>query len=245
LNKIKLIIGVILVFAVGILAGAICTGFYFQGQLKQFIADGPPMDMRIRRVLDEFSKDLDLSDTQKIEIEKILRDAQEKILELRRNTFPQMEELNEKTLVLIREKLDEKQRGKFNSFYNKMKNFQDRFAVRLDFPGRPFSPELDEMKSRLSLTPEQRSDIEKILKDGFNSRENIMKESRERGSHDFSIIRNKMMEIDALENRKIESILTEEQMDKFKKFMEEKGRRRGPGPGQAPSDNPFPPPPQW
>lgn len=245
MNKIKLIIGVILVFAVGILAGSICTGFYFKGQLKQFIAEGPPMDMRIRRVLDDFSKDLDLSETQKLQIEKILRDAQEKILELRRDTFPHMEELNEKTLELIREKLNEKQREKFNTFYNKMKRFNDRFAVRLDFPGRPFSHELDEMKSRLNLKPEQASEIEKIMKDGFNNRENIIKEGREKEPPDLSIIRNKMMEIDELENKKIESILTEEQLDSFKKFLEERGRRRGPGPDHDSSNNPPPPLPRW
>ncbi len=245
MNKIKLVIGVILVFAVGILAGSICTGFYFKGELKQFIADAPPMDMRIRRVLDDFSKDLDLSETQKIQIEKILHDAQEKILELRRNTFPQMEELNEKTLDLIRGKLDEKQRGKFNAFYNKMKRFNDRFAVRLDFPGRPFSHELDEMKSRLNLKPEQASEIEKIMKESFNSRENIMKETREKEPPDFSIIRNKMMEIDALENKRIEEILTKEQIESYNKLKEEKGRRRPPLPDQDSSNNPPPPLPRW
>ncbi len=110
-----------------------------------------------------------------------------------------------------------------------MKRFNDRFAVRLDFPGRPFSPELDEMKSRLNFTPEQASEIEIIMRDGFNSRENIMKESREKEPPDFSIIRNKMMEIDELDNKKIEEILTGEQLETFRTFSEERRFRMPPG----------------
>jgi|WetSurMetagenome_2_1015567.scaffolds.fasta_scaffold155407_3 hypothetical protein len=244
MNKLKLIIGVILVFAVGTLAGVICTGFYFKGQLKQFIAEGPPMEMRIRRLLDDFSKDLDLSETQKTQIEKILRDAQESLFEFRRKTFPQIEALNEKTLELIREKLDEKQREKFNTFYNKMKNFQDRFAVRLDFPGRPFLPELDEMKTRLNLTPDQAAGIETIMKENFDKREKIMREDRDKQPPDFSIIRKNMMEIDELEKKKIEEILKGEQLESYRSFIEEKRSRRPPAPGPDHS-NSMPPPPRW
>jgi hypothetical protein len=244
MNKFKLIIGVILVFAVGVLAGAICTGYYFKEQLKMFVAEGPPMDMKIRRLLDEFSRDLDLSEAQRIEIEKILRDAQEGILELRRKTFPQIEVLNEKTLELIREKLDEKQREKFNTFYNKMKNFQDRFAVNLDFPGRPFPPEIDEMKNRLNLKPEQVSRIEEIMKENFRKREKIMDQGRDKQPPDFSQIRKNMMEIDELENKKIEAILTKEQLEIYSSFLEKKRSRRPPAPGQDHS-NSLPPPPRW
>jgi hypothetical protein len=242
MNKFKLIIGVILVFAVGALAGAIYTGYYFKEQLKVFVAEGPPMEMKIRRLLDEFSRDLDLSEGQRIEIEKILRDAQENILELRRKTFPQMEALNEKTLDLIREKLDEKQRAKFNTFYNKMKNFNDRFAVNLDFPGRPFSPELDEIKTRLNLKPEQVSRIEEIMKENFSKREKIMEQGRDKQPPDFSIIRKNMMEIDELEMKKIEEILTGEQLEAFRAFREERRLRMPFGPERKPFDNPLPPP---
>lgn len=246
MNRLKLVVGVVLVFAVGLLAGAICTGFYYNERIKVFSAGGPPMDARVRMLLDEFSRNLELSDTQRIEIEKILRDAQNKISELRRKTFPQIEELNEKSLELIREKLDDKQRVKFNTFYNKMKKFHDRFAVRLDFPRRPFSPDMNDMKDRLNLKPEQVDEIEKIMKDSFNKREKLMEKNRKGQTPDFSKIRQEMMKLENSEHEIIENILTEEQREAYKKYSEEKRFRRprgpggrGPKPSNGPSGKPL------
>ena len=134
MNRLKLVIGVLLVFAVGLLFGAICTGFYYNNRIQMFAGGGPPTDVRVRMFLEDLSRDLELNDAQRIEIEKILTDAQDQISDLRRKTFPQIEEINDKSLDLIREKLNNEQKEKFNTFYNKMKGFHDRFAVRLDFP---------------------------------------------------------------------------------------------------------------
>ena len=231
MNRLKLVIGVVLVFAVGVLAGGIGTGFYFKERIKDFIAEGPPMDARVRIFMHEFSKDLELSDAQRVEIEKILRDAQEKIFELRRKTFPQIEALNDKSLNLIREKLDDKQKEKFNTFYNKIRRFHDRFAVRLDFQDRPFPRNIDELRDRLKLNPEQESQIREIREDFFRKRETIMKENRKDQPPDFSKIRQKMVEIDQKENKEIEKILTEEQIKEYRKYVEDRQLRRPPGPG--------------
>ncbi|MDM7920527.1 MAG: hypothetical protein QUS12_15410, partial [Methanosarcina sp.] len=87
------------------------------------------------------------------------------------------------------------------------------------------------------------SDVYK--RQSFNSRENIMEKGRDKQPPDFSEIRNKMMEIDALENKKIEEMLTAEQLESYKKFMEERSQRRPPGPDQDSSNSPPPPPPRW
>ncbi|MGD9157585.1 MAG: hypothetical protein PVG39_04205 [Desulfobacteraceae bacterium] len=242
MNRFKLVIGVILVFAVGLLAGAICTGIYYKERIKVFAAGGPPMDAKVRMLLDEFSRDLELTDTQRSEIEKILQDAQEQISELRRKTFPQIEEINDKSLELIREKLNDKQREKFNTFYNKIKRFHNRFAVRLDFPGRPFSRDLNEMKERLNLQPEQIKKIEEIMKDGFQKREKFMEESRQEKPRDFSQIRQELTKLDDQEYESIEKILSKEQREAYKKYLEEKRNRippaPGPGGGPRPSNGP-------
>ena len=244
MNRLKLIIGVILVFAVGVMVGAVCTGLYYNKRIEIFSAGGPPTDVKVRMLLDEFSRDLELTDTQRSEIEKILRDAQDQISELRRKTFPETEEINDKSLELIREKLNDKQKEKFNAFYNKMKGFHDRFAVRLDFPGRPFSRDLDDLKDRLNLTSEQADEIQKIMKENFDKRDKLMEESRKEQPPDFSRIRQEMTELENQEHKKIEKILDEKQQEAYKKYIEEKRFRRPPGPGGGPkpSNGPGHPP---
>ena len=231
MNRLKLVIGVVLVFAVGLLVGAICTGLYYNNRLQMFAGGGPPTDVRVRMVLDDFSRDLELTETQRAEIGKILQDAQDQISDLRRKTFPQIEEINDKSLDLIREKLNDEQRERFNTFYNKMKSFHDRFAVRLDFPGRPFSRDIDELKNRLNLQPEQVAKLEEIMKDGFNKREKIMQESRQKQPPDFSRIRQEMTTVDDQEYEKIEKILNEEQREAYQKYLEERRNRRQPSRG--------------
>ena len=240
MNKLKLVIGVVLVFAAGSLAGALCTGIYYNNRIQMFAGGGPPIDARVRMFLDEFSRNLELTDTQRVEIEEILRDAQEQISELRRKTFPRIEEINEKSLELIREKLDDRQKVTFNTFYNKMKGFHDRFAVRLNYPGRPFSRDIDEMKERLNLQPEQVNKIEEILKDSFQKREKLMHGSKKEQPPDFSQIRQEMNKLDEQEYESIEKILNEKQQEAYKKYLEEKRSRRPPGPGRGsgPSSGP-------
>lgn len=244
MNKLKLLIGVVLVFAAGLLAGAVCAGFYYKDQIREFSASGPPMDMKVRMLLDEFSRDLELSESQRIEIEKILRDAQEKFFELRRDIFPQIEELNKASLELIKEKLGEKQRQKFSEFYNKMRKFHDRFAVNLEFPGKPFPRNIDEMQPRLNLKPEQVAQIQKIKEKFFDRREKIMEENSREKPPDFSKIRQKMMELDALESEEIEKVMEDDQLEAYREYMEEKHFRGPPGPGpMGGPDRPFNGPP--
>ena len=49
MNRFKLITGVILVFLVGLLTGAVIAGFYFKERISVFAAGGPPESEVIRR----------------------------------------------------------------------------------------------------------------------------------------------------------------------------------------------------
>ena len=106
MNKIKLASGVILVFIVGVLAGSLGTGIYFKHRIGQFTAGGPTLPARAQILLDRFSNKLDLTDSQRADIEKIIKESQEKILALGRKTFPEIQEINEKSFALIKEELN-------------------------------------------------------------------------------------------------------------------------------------------
>lgn len=244
MNQIKLAIGVILVFLVGLLTGAIISGYYYKERVKSFETGGPPEGVKIRMLLDRFSHDLELTDSQKDKIEKVLRDLQENIFQLRRKAFPQIEEFNKKSLEQIKSILNSKQMEKFNTFQEKMEKFHDRFAARLDFPGKPHRFDINEIKDKLGLTPEQESEIKKIIDEGFQRREEIMKAERREDSPDFSEIRHNIMESENNQRKKIENILTTEQLEILKKYTGEKRPFRPPGPGPDSSGGP-PPPPRW
>ena len=238
MNRFKLITGVILVFLVGLLSGAMISGFYYKERINDFAAGGPPEGERIRMLLDRFSHDLELSEPQKSQIEKILHDVQDKIFQLSRKTFPQIEELNDKGLEQIKALLNDEQRERFNSFQNKMKEVHDRFAVRLDFPERLPTDNIDEMKKLLGLTPEQVSEIQKIVDEGFRKRERIMEKNRGNDPPDFSKIRHEMMETEDTQRKSIENVLTPDQQEIYKKYLEEKRHYGPPGPGPTPSEVP-------
>ena len=242
MNRLKLITGVILVFLVGLLTGAVLAGFYYKERIKDFAFGGPPESARIRMLLDRFSHDLALTDTQKIEIEKILRNVQDEIFQLGRKTFPQIEELNDKALEQIKAVLNDEQREKFNSFQDKMKRFHDRFAVRFDFPGKPRTPEIDEMKDLLGLTSEQVSEIKKIMDESFQKRIQVMEKNRKESPPDFSKIRQEMMESEDALRKQIEKILTPAQVEAYKKYVGGRRRHGPPGRGPYPSGGPPGPP---
>lgn len=255
MNRLKLMTGVILVFVVGLLAGAVIAGYYYKERINDFAGGGPPESARIRMLLDRFSHDLKLSDAQKSKIEKILRDVQDEIYQLRRQTFPQIEVLNDKGLEQIKAILDNEQREKFNSFQDKMQRVHDRVAVRLAFPGKLPSPGIDEMKDFLDLTSGQVSKIKKIMDEDFQKREQIMEKNRKKDPPDFSKIRQQMREAEDIQRKKIEEILTAEQVEAYKKYREERRPNGFPGPGPGQSNRPPgpgpdqsngpPPPPRW
>lgn len=250
MKQLKLVICVILVFIVGLLAGIVAAKVYYKERVKDFAAGGPPESARIRMLIDRFSHDLELTKTQKSEIEAILSNIQDEIFQLNRKTFPQIEEINEKGLIQIKAKLNSEQKKKFNTFQNKIQVFHDRFAVRLDFPGRPPAPDIDALKDRLDLTTEQLAEIQSIMDEGLRVREEIMERSRKEKTPDFSKIRREMMDSENTQRKNIEKMLAPHQVEAYNKYMEERrppgppGPGHTPGPGAARPEGP-PPPSGW
>lgn len=104
----KLITGLALVFILGALAGSIGTGFYFKHRYPPRITDP---EARKAFILEKFSKELNLTQDQKIKIGEIIQQMEEKrheyLLKHRLET--------EQSMGQIRGELNAEQQKKFDA----------------------------------------------------------------------------------------------------------------------------------
>jgi uncharacterized membrane protein len=127
MNKLKLASGVLLVFLVGVLAGSLGTGYYYQKRVAKFEAGGPPVQERIQIILGRFSNELDLTDEQRTEFEKIVKESQEKIVALGNKFQPEIKQINDDTFTSIKNKLTDEQKAKLETLIKRMEDVHDRF----------------------------------------------------------------------------------------------------------------------
>ncbi len=122
-NKIKIAAGVMLVFFLGVVTGSLLTGIYLKHKIKDFIKGGPFMkDLSMRRL----SSKLDLSPPQEIEIGKIVDDTFRHLHQFRERHRPEIEEIIDRAVDLIKEKLNEEQKQKMDKIHKKLKkNWRD------------------------------------------------------------------------------------------------------------------------
>ncbi len=120
MNRYKLIAGVLLIFFLGVMTGALGTGAFFKQRIKHFAKGGPPAAMILKRI----SGRLDLTEAQQVEIEKIATETGEKLRNLRQKHHPQFEKLMEEGIALMKEKLTDEQKEKLDEIYERIKKYR-------------------------------------------------------------------------------------------------------------------------
>jgi hypothetical protein len=119
MNKLKVWVGIVLVFLVGALAGSLATGIYFKHRIERFAKGGrPPIKMVLMKKL---SHGLDLTETQRVGIEEILDQLEIKLLDLRQKHRPELAKLFEHSFGLIREKLNSEQKKRFDEIREELR----------------------------------------------------------------------------------------------------------------------------
>jgi hypothetical protein len=113
------------------LAGTLGTGFFIKHRIGRFVrGDGSPPPIRI---LERLSAKLDLSKPQQMEIEKILKQAHDRLIEFRQVYRPEFEKIFNDTIEQMKQKLDSRQKQKLDKLTERLKH---RFR---NHPGpRPF-----------------------------------------------------------------------------------------------------------
>ena len=120
MNKLKVWAGILLVFLLGALAGSVGTGAYLKHRIERFSRGGhPPIRVVLMKKL---AHELDLTETQRVEVEKILDQLETKLHELRQKHRPELEGLFAHSFDMIKEKLDQEQKAKLDEIREKLRN---------------------------------------------------------------------------------------------------------------------------
>jgi len=119
MNKLKVWIGILLVFFLGALTGSLGTGAYLKHRMERFSkGKHPPIRIVLMKRL---SHELDLTQTQRVEIEKILDQLEAELHELRQKHRPELEGLFDRRFDMIKEKLNDEQKSKLDRMREELK----------------------------------------------------------------------------------------------------------------------------
>jgi len=108
----KIVSGILMVFLLGVLAGALLEHRVYQHRLGRFYRGGPQAaeDAIVRRL----SRDLSMDDAQREQLRGIVHEAQAEIAPIRRQIRPRVEEIIEGAQAKVREILHPDQQQKFD-----------------------------------------------------------------------------------------------------------------------------------
>ena len=116
--------GVLVVFLLGAVAGALGNGLYnkYSDPRSRFRHHSP--EERTDFIMKRLSEDLDLTETQQTEIRQIVRQAEEKMVLLRRRTFPEFRAIIDQSFADTREKLTPDQQKKLDEIHEEMQQMR-------------------------------------------------------------------------------------------------------------------------
>ena len=223
MDKLKVAIIILLVFAVGALAGSLGNQLYFKHRFERFAKGGPPPLMHI--LMRKIVQDLDLTGAQKTDIEKIVRQSEEKILSFREKYRPEFEKIMDDTITQIKEKLTDEQKKKLDKLHEELK-MRGRMGPRGMHHQAMMGGEPDQlfatMKERLNLTKEQEEKIRPIMDASMEKKRTILKKHGEQERENIRILENDMQALDKDRGKQLDSVLTETQLKEYQKIQEER-----------------------
>ena len=222
MHKLKLALGLILVFLVGALAGSLGTGMYIGHRIEKFAASGPRHPARTASLMKRLSNELDLTDAQRAEVEKIVEEYQEKIFAVRRKYLPDIEEITDESFALMKAKLNPYQKEKLEELHEKLKDRHARAFIRSIQTEETSDQVLSEMKERLNLAAEQEIKVRPIIERSVRERRTILEKCKEQDHPDIFSVRREMRELEKSVEKRLAEILTKEQMEEYRRIQEER-----------------------
>jgi hypothetical protein len=126
MNTWKLTAGVALVFIVGALVGSVGTRFYLNHRYHPFMQE---RGNRTAFIMKRLSKDLSLTQNQKIAIEKIVAQTEEKLREHFLQRRPEIENIIDDGFSQMKKELNDDQKKKLDELREK---FEKRHTGRIN-----------------------------------------------------------------------------------------------------------------
>ena len=136
MNRLKLVIGVTLVFLFGALAGSLGTGLYLRQKMEQFERGRHGGPERAALLVKRFTHDLDLTETQQAEVKKIIEESEEKIMAIREQYRPEIKGIIDQSFALMREKLSPEQQIKLDKLHEKLERSRGPIPPERIVPGK-------------------------------------------------------------------------------------------------------------
>jgi hypothetical protein len=231
--KVKLWLGVFLVFILGILAGFLGSSIVVKHRLKKFVKEGPPPLFFLKSLPAE----LDLDPTRQMEIEKILDQSRQELEALREKHFPQLKAIFDSSIKKIKAKLSTEQKKKFDAMMKDHRFFPPE-------PPPPFFEKkhagkiLADIIAQLNLSQEQTEQVRMIIEESITKRHKIFEKHPPSPDYpDISQLRSEMDELDTYTEKRLAEILSPQQMEKYRGIHKE---HRAMGPGwDRPRHGPF------
>ena len=115
MKKWKTRLGILCVFILGIAIGILGTNMYRQYKIRRFDSGGS--DAIVKRIMEKYDRELDLTEGQHDEIEKIVRQSRQEWEEYRLKHQPEKEEIINRRLSRIKEHLNLNQQRKLDRMY--------------------------------------------------------------------------------------------------------------------------------
>jgi Spy/CpxP family protein refolding chaperone len=81
------------------------------------------------------------------------------------------------------------------------------------------------LKDRLKLTEQQESQIRPIIEDHLKKRDDVVQKHREKIQQERQAMKDALLQSRTDVEKQLEPILTKEQIDEFRKFQDERGRK--------------------
>ena len=220
MRRLKVCVGILLVFILGTLVGTLGTGFFIKNRIANFFrGDGsfPPI-----RILERLSVKLDLSKSQQTEIEEILKQAQGQLIDFRQVYRPEFEKIFNNTIEQIKQKLDSKQRQKLEKLTERLKHrFRNHPGPRSFLSEKTPEQVFANMKIRLKLNEEQEADIRPIIESSIINKRKILKKYEDQKENISRSMSNEMKELQKSVEKRLSNILTAEQMEDYRGLNDE------------------------
>lgn len=119
MKKWRLWAGITLVFLSGLIIGAVGTGLYVKMTIAGVLQGGPPAVKKV--IVKRLDGELALTADQKAEIDKIVSEAQARLLSLRLQHQPEIEEIIESSIGRMKTKLSKEQQEKLDKLHERLR----------------------------------------------------------------------------------------------------------------------------
>jgi len=214
-------VAILILLALGALAGALATKVYVKGKISNFVHGmRPPLTIIVKGFLAE----LDLSESQHEDIESILNQSETRFRELLQKHHPEVEELVDDTMLQIKEKLDSEQRQKLDEFAETLKRRRPMRGGRRSLFKRERPEEvLSDMSRRLNLTAEQETAVRPIVESSLDERHKIQGQHRKDRQQRFHSFMEEMEALQTSVEERLSTVLTPDQMAAYREFDSQHG----------------------